>query len=57
MVDKSGMNPPERQYAIVDHSTKKFASLADSTRCFGLSADEALDALNELRGGMLIERP
>ena len=55
-VDRSELNGPDRRWGVLDNRTHMYARLADGRRCFGLTSDDALDALNELRGGQLMER-
>lgn len=42
---------PERRYGVLDTMTGKHAMLPNAALCWGLTHDEALDALLELRGG------
>ena len=51
-----GVDDPATRYGVWDEHGRRWAILPDSTYCWGMVIDRALDALNELRGGMRAER-
>lgn len=53
---KPGVDDPALRYGVRDTLADKWAILPDATLCWGMTHDRALDALNELRGGMRAER-
>lgn len=47
---------PHCRYGVLDTEKGTWAMLPDATMCWGMTADRALDALIELRGGRRAER-
>lgn len=46
---------PERRYGVIDRRNGTHAMLPNAVLCWGLTKDDALDALIELRGGAYAE--
>ena len=51
-----GVDDPEKHYGVWDNAIRQYAILPDATYCWGMIIDRALDALNELHGGLPAER-